>query len=163
MTAKKKKFELWTLVSLVLLAAFLLFLVYPMFGLLKQAVITPEGKFSLQEFVKFFSKSYYTSTIINSVKVTLSVTFVSLLLGIPIAYFYSFYRIRGAKALFVISILCSMSAPFIGAYSWIMLLGRSGAITKFLEGMLGLQIGSIYGFKGILIVQSLKFFPLVFI
>ena len=163
MTAKKKKFELWTLVSLVLLAAFLLFLVYPMFGLLKQAVITPEGKFSLQEFVKFFSKSYYTATIINSVKVTLSVTFVSLLLGIPIAYFYSFYRIRGAKALFVISILCSMSAPFIGAYSWIMLLGRSGAITKFLEGMLGLQIGSIYGFKGILIVQSLKFFPLVFI
>lgn len=163
MTAKKKKFELWTLVSLVLLAAFLLFLVYPMFGLLKQAVITPEGKFSLQEFVKFFSKSYYTATIINSVKVTLSVTFVSLLLGIPIAYFYSFYRIRGAKALFVISILCSMSAPFIGAYSWIMLLGRSGAITKFLEGVLGLQIGSIYGFKGILIVQSLKFFPLVFI
>ena len=73
MTAKKKKLELWTLVSLVLLAAFLLFLVYPMFGLLKQAVITPEGKFSLQEFVKFFSKSYYTSTIINSVKVTLSV------------------------------------------------------------------------------------------
>ena len=163
MTAKKKKYELWTLVSLVLLAAFLLFLVYPMFGLLKQAVITPEGKFSLQEFVKFFSKSYYTSTIVNSVKVTLSVTFVSLLLGIPIAYFYSFYRIRGAKALFVISILCSMSAPFIGAYSWIMLLGRSGAITKFIEGVLGLQIGSIYGFKGILIVQSLKFFPLVFI
>ena len=163
MTAKKKKFELWTLVSLVLLAAFLLFLVYPMFGLLKQAVITPEGKFSLQEFVKFFSKSYYTSTIVNSVKVTLSVTFVSLLLGIPIAYFYSFYRIRGAKALFVISILCSMSAPFIGAYSWIMLLGRSGAITKFIEGVLGLQIGSIYGFKGILIVQFLKLFRLVFV
>ena len=30
----KKKFELWTVVSLVLLTAFLLFLVYPMFGLL---------------------------------------------------------------------------------------------------------------------------------
>lgn len=163
MTAKKKKFEVWTVVSVVLLAAFLLFLVYPMFGLLKQAVITPEGKFSLGEFAKFFSKSYYTSTIVNSVKVTLSVTAVSLLLGIPIAYFYSFYRIRGAKALFVISILCSMSAPFIGAYSWIMLLGRSGAITQFLEGVLGLHIGSIYGFKGILLVQSLKFFPLVFI
>ena len=163
MTAKKKRFEVWTVVSVVLLAAFLLFLVYPMFGLLKQAVITPEGKFSLGEFAKFFSKSYYTSTIVNSVKVTLSVTAVSLLLGIPIAYFYSFYRIRGAKALFVISILCSMSAPFIGAYSWIMLLGRSGAITQFLEGVLGLHIGSIYGFKGILLVQSLKFFPLVFI
>ena len=159
----KKKFELWTVVSLVLLAAFLLFLVYPMFGLLKQAVITPEGEFSLREFAKFFSKSYYTDTIVNSLKVTITVTAVSLLLGIPIAYFYSFYKIKGAKALFVISILCSMSAPFIGAYSWIMLLGRSGAITQFLEGVLGISVGSIYGFKGILIVQSLKFFPLVFI
>ena len=159
----KKKFEIWTVVSLVLMASFLLFLVYPMFGLLKQAVITPEGQFSLREFVKFFSKSYYTDTIVNSVKVTVTVTAVSLLLGIPIAYFYSFYKIKGAKALFVLSILCSMSAPFIGAYSWIMLLGRSGAITQFLEGVLGVSVGSIYGFKGILIVQSLKFFPLVFI
>lgn len=162
MTKSKKKFEVWTVVSLVLLASFLLFLVYPMFGLLKQAVISPEGEFTLSQFQKFFSKSYYTDTIVNSVKVTLCVTAISLLLGIPIAYFYSFYRIRGAKTLFVLSILCSMSAPFIGAYSWIMLLGRSGAITQFLLNF-GIDIGSIYGFKGILIVQSLKFFPLVFI
>ena len=160
---KAKKFEIWTLISVLLLGTFLLFLVYPMFGLLKQSVVTPEGEFTLQEFVKFFSKSYYTGTIVNSVKVTLSVTLIALVLGIPIAYFYSFYRIRGAKVLFVLSILCSMSAPFIGAYSWIMLLGRSGVITKFLEGVLHISVGSIYGFKGILLVQSLKFFPLVFI
>lgn len=163
MTATKKKFEVWTVASIVLLCTFLLFLVYPMFGLLKQAVVTPEGELTLAEFSKFFSQSYYTSTIVNSFKVTISVTLVSLALGIPIAYFYSFYRLRGAKALFVISILCSMSAPFIGAYSWIMLLGRSGVITQFLANNLGINIGSIYGFKGILIVQSLKFFPLVFI
>lgn len=160
---KARKIEVWTLVSLALLGTFLLFLVYPMFGLLKQAVITPEGNFSLAEFEKFFSKSYYTGTIVNSMKVTLAVTAVSLALGIPIAYFYSFYKLKGAKTLFVMSILCSMSAPFIGAYSWIMLLGRSGVITQFLEGILGVEMGSIYGFKGILLVQSLKFFPLVFI
>ena len=163
MTIKKKKFELWTVVSIVLLALFLLFLVYPMFGLLKQSVMDEEGSFTLQEFVKFFSKSYYTSTIWNSVKVTLAVTAVSLVLGIPMSYFYSFYKLRGAKVLFVLSILCCMSAPFIGAYSWIMLLGRSGVITQFIESILPIKIGSIYGFKGILLVQSLKFFPLVFI
>ena len=163
MTIKKKKFELWTVVSLVLFALFLLFLVYPMFGLLKQSVVTEEGGFTLQEFVKFFSKSYYTSTIWNSVKVTLAVTAVSLVLGIPMSYFYSFYKLKGAKVLFVLSILCCMSAPFIGAYSWIMLLGRSGVITQFIESILPIKVGSIYGFKGILLVQSLKFFPLVFI
>ncbi|MBQ8590721.1 MAG: iron ABC transporter permease [Firmicutes bacterium] len=160
---KKRKLEVWTVVSLVLLAAFVFFLVYPMFGLLKESVISPEGEFTLEQFQKFFSKDYYTGTIVNSMKVTVTVTAVSLLLGIPIAYFYSFYKIKGAKLLFVLSILCSMSAPFIGAYSWIMLLGRSGAITVFLKDVFGITLGSIYGFKGILIVQSLKFFPLVFI
>ena len=132
---KAKKFELWTLISVLLLGTFILFLVYPMFGLLKQSVVTPEGEFTLQEFAKFFSKSYYTGTIVNSVKVTLSVTAIALILGIPIAYFYSFYRIRGAKVLFVLSILCSMSAPFIGAYSWIMLLGRSGGVAAVGEAV----------------------------
>lgn len=160
---KKRKLEIWTVVSIVLLASFLFFLVYPMFGLLKESVISPEGNFTLEQFQKFFSKNYYTGTIVNSMKVTITVTAVSLLLGIPIAYFYSFYKIKGAKLLFVLSILCSMSAPFIGAYSWIMLLGRSGAITVFLKEVFGITLGSIYGFKGILIVQSLKFFPLVFI
>ena len=160
---KKRKFEIWTIVSIVLLVSFLFFLVYPMFGLLKESVISPEGEFTLAQFAKFFSKDYYTGTIVNSMKVTITVTLVSLLLGIPIAYFYSFYKIKGAKAIFVLSILCSMSAPFIGAYSWIMLLGRSGAITVFLKEVFGITLGSIYGFKGILIVQSLKFFPLVFI
>ena len=160
---KKRKLEVWTVVSIVLLASFLFFLVYPMFGLLKESVISPEGNFTLEQFQKFFSKSYYTGTIVNSMKVTITVTAVSLLLGIPIAYFYSFYKIKGAKLLFVLSILCSMSAPFIGAYSWIMLLGRSGAITVFIKEVFGITLGSIYGFKGILIVQSLKFFPLVFI
>ena len=166
---KKRKLEIWTVVSIVLLASFLFFLVYPMFGLLKESVISPEGNFTLEQFQKFFSKNYYTGTIVNSMKVTITVTAVSLLLGIPIAYFYSFYKIKGAKLLFVLSILCSMSAPFIGAYSWIMLLGRNGDLTHLIEGFFHLigfaefEMGSIYGFKGILLVQSLKFFPLVFI
>ena len=161
--AGKKKFELWTVVSIVMMLAFLLFLVYPMFGLLKQSVISPDGTFSFDQFIKFFSKSYYTDTIVNSMKVTLSVTAVALIIGIPFAYFYSFYKLKGAKLLFILSILCCMSAPFIGAYSWIMLLGRSGVITVFIKDLFGIKLGSIYGFKGILLVQSLKFFPLVFI
>ena len=164
MTKSKQKFEVWTLVSVLLLLAFVLFLVYPMFGLLKQSVFDSNGAFTTANFERFFTytNGYYIKPIWNSVKVTVCTTAISLLLGIPIAYFYSFYKIRGAKLLFVLAILCSMSAPFIGAYSWILLLGRSGVITKTLL-KIGIDIGSIYGFKGILLVQSLKFFPLVFI
>ena len=162
---KTKKADEWIVVSLLLLALFVVFLLFPMVGLLKQSVFNSDGQFSLDNFRRFFTytNGYYLKPLANSVKVTIVTTLVSLLLGVPIAYFYSFYRIRGAKLLFVVAILCSMSAPFIGAYSWILLLGRSGAITKFLSALLGVKMPAIYGFKGILLVQSLKFFPLVFI
>lgn len=162
---KTKKADEWIVVSLLLLALFVVFLLFPMVGLLKQSVFNSDGQFSLDNFRRFFTytNGYYLKPLANSVKVTIVTTLVSLLLGVPIAYFYSFYKIRGAKLLFVVAILCSMSAPFIGAYSWILLLGRSGAITKFLSALLGVKMPAIYGFKGILLVQSLKFFPLVFI
>ena len=162
---KTKKADEWIVVSLLLLALFVVFLLFPMVGLLKQSVFNSDGQFSLDNFKRFFTytNGYYLKPLANSVKVTIVTTLVSLLLGVPIAYFYSFYKIRGAKFLFVVAILCSMSAPFIGEYSWILLLGRSGAITKFLSALLGVKMPAIYGFKGILLVQSLKFFPLVFI
>ena len=162
-TVRPKNFELWTAVSLILFAVFLLCLVYPMFGILKQSVMSSEGKLSLEQFREFFSNSYYSTTILNSFKVSIVTTLVTLLVGIPFSYFYSFYRLKGAKVLFVVSILCTMSAPFIGAYAWIMLMGRSGVITKFLAAVFGIKVGSIYGFGGIVLVLTLKLYPLVFI
>lgn len=160
---KNKKFELWTVISIVLLLLFILVLVYPMFGILKQAVYDAEGNFTMGNFGKFFAKKYYTNTIINSFKSTLCVTLISLVIGTVLSYFYSFYALKGAKIIFVVSILCCMSAPFLGALSWIMLLGRNGVITKFFKTVFGIKLGSIYGFKGILLVQCLKYYPLVFI
>ena len=163
MVRQHRRRDMWSGVTITFVVLFVIFLVYPLLGILKQSVFDREGNFTLQEFVKFFSQPYYSRTIINSFEVTIAITLCTLLIGIPLAYFYSFYQLKGAKALFVISILCCMSAPFIGAYSWILLLGRSGVITQFFKNFLGIKIGSIYGFGGILLVQSLKLFPLVFI
>lgn len=160
---KRRKFDVWSVLTIVLIVLFAIFLIYPMFGILKQSVISSDGRFTFEQFIKFFSSSYYTVTISNSVKVTIAVTLLTLVIGIPFSYFYSFYQLKGAKFLFVISVLCCMSAPFIGAYAWIMLLGRSGVITQFIKNVFGIQLGSIYGFNGIVLVQCLKLFPLVFI
>ncbi len=158
----RHKRDIWTVVVYILLALFIVFFIYPCVRLLWEAFYTEESGFTLEAFTRFFSKKYYYSTIFNSFKVSAAVMVISLLLGIPFSYFYSFYKIKGRKVLFVLALLCTMSAPFIGAYSWIMLLGRSGVITSFLESI-GIEIGSIYGFGGILLVQSLKLFPLVVI
>ena len=57
MTANKRKFELWTVVSIVLLTVFLVFLVYPLFGLLKQSIYNQDGQLSAENFYRFFTYS----------------------------------------------------------------------------------------------------------
>ena len=158
----KRKVDIWTFATIILAVIFAIFLIYPLFGVLQQSVIAEDGHFTLEQFHKFFTNPYYSSTIFNSFTVTIAITITTLILGVPFAYFYSFYKLKGAKVLFVVSILCCMSAPFIGAYAWIMILGRSGVVTMALE-KIGIHIGSIYGFNGILFVQALKLYPLVFI
>lgn len=161
MTLQKKRIDFWTITAWILLAIFLLFLVYPMGKLLLEAVYT-DGHFTLDAFAKFFSKPNYYNTIGNSTKIAVCVMVCSLLLGIPFAYFYTFYQLKGRKLLFILCLLCTMSAPFIGAYAWILLMGNSGLITQLLKSI-GIKGLTIYGFGGIVFVQTLKLFPLVVI
>ena len=159
---QKRKKDVWFFLSWTLFGLFLLFLVYPLLNIFRQAVTTADGRFTFREFQEILNNRSYIGTIWNSFKVSTASTAVALLLGIPFAYFYTFIRIRGSKALFIVSILSCMSAPFVGAYAWILLLGRAGIITVFLRSI-GIDIGSIYGFSGIILVQSTKLFPLVFL
>ncbi|WP_035899121.1 iron ABC transporter permease, partial [Labrenzia sp. DG1229] len=61
-----------------------------------------------------------------------------------------------------LAILVLVAPPFIGAYAWIMMLGANGFITNFFKG-LGLNLPTIYGAHGIILVFTLKFFPFVFL
>lgn len=163
MTKSKKKMDFWVLASIIVLCLYLLFMLYPMVRVMYQAVLDPETKaFSFVNFRKFFTTPYYRNTLVRSFKVAVTTTFFSLLVGIPLAYLYNMYQIRGKKFIQTMIILSSMSAPFIGAYSWILLFGNSGVVTTFLKS-LGIAVGSIYGFKGIVIVLTTKMFPLVFL
>ena len=67
---KTKRLDPWMAVTLAILGCYLLFLIYPMFNLLRQSVFNGEtGAFTLEYFQKFFGKSYYFSTLWNSFKV----------------------------------------------------------------------------------------------
>ena len=159
----KFRLDIWGMITLMTIAVYALFLLYPMAHLLQQAVTDGEtGQFTMQNFVKLFSKSYYFDTLINSFRVSIAATILSIAIGTPLAYLFSVYKIKGKSVLNILIIIASMSAPFIGAYSWILLLGRSGVITSFLKKA-GILIPDIYGFKGIVLVMSLQLFPLVFL
>ena len=57
-----------------------------MLNLLRQSVVTIDGAFTLEYFQKFFGKSYYLITLWNSFKVSIAVTIITLIIGVPLAY-----------------------------------------------------------------------------
>ena len=164
MRNKSKVFNFWVLMTVFSLGIYLIFFVSPIGTLLKEAVYSPTTKmFTFEHFAKFFERKYYSQTIINSFKVTTLATVFTLAIGVPLAYLTSIYKIKGKRFINLVIIMASMSAPFIGAYSWILLLGRNGLITKFFQNVLNITVPDIYGFNGILLVFTLQLFPLVYL
>ena len=164
MLNKKIKLDFWNIVTLLIIIVFAIFLIYPLLSLFLDGFKdSKSGVWSLMNYIQFFSKKYYTSALVNSFKLTISVTVIAVLIGVPLAYFMSFYKIKGKGILEVLFIISMMSPNFIGAYSWILLLGRNGSVTKFLGKALGINMPSIYGFAGMLLVFSLKLYPFIYI
>ena len=76
MLSKKK--DIWIVISLCVLAFYIIFMIYPLGILFKNAVIENNGNFTFAYFSKFLSKNYYFSTIFNSFKVSLAATALTL-------------------------------------------------------------------------------------
>lgn len=160
--SKRFRLDVWGWTTIVILLLYALFLLYPLSLLLKMA-FSDGAHFTLVNFAKFFSRKYYSITLLNSFKVSIAATIASVVVGVVLGYFMSVFKLRGAKLLRMCIVMATMSAPFVGAYAWIMLLGRNGVITNFLSRLFGITMPDIYGFNGILLVFVTQLFPLVFL
>lgn len=155
------KYNVWSMVTVIATIFYLVFLIYPLFMLLRQSVLNNDGSFTWAFFEKIFAKPSYGQAVIHSLLISGAVTLASVLIATPMAYIMSTIKIKFAGALQILILVSSMSAPFIGAYAWIMLFGRSGTITSLLASI-GINLGDIYGFKGCVIVMSFQLYSLVF-
>jgi iron(III) transport system permease protein len=150
----------WTSVALLLTGGYLFMVVWPLVTVLFASLTNGDG-FSLDGFATFFSSRLYYGTLLNSLVVTVCVTVLAFAIAFPLAYFMTMFRIPGNRTIQVLILASMMSPPFIGAYSWILLLGNNGLITRWFKDI-GLEVPSIYGFTGIVLVLTLQLVPLIF-
>ncbi|CAM4118648.1 ABC transporter permease [Lederbergia lenta] len=163
-TPKRKKLFQWDFWNFVTIAAFLLvllFLIYPLFNIFINSFIQ-EGKFTLETYKDFFSLKYYYSSLTNSLIVCSLATIFAICLGLPMAYIMARFDIPFKKTIHILIILTLLSPPFIGAYSWILMLGNNGFLTRFFHGI-GLNTKSIYGLHGMIWVFTIQFYPHIYL
>lgn len=162
--AEKKPLSIWSVLSFLILAAFSIFVIYPLALVLYKSVVDPfSGALTFDYFSRFFLKKFYWETMVNSLQVTVCATILASLLGLPMAYLMRSVKIRGSSFLNILIVISYLSPPFIGAYAWIQLLGRSGVVTQFVNNLFGIAFDGVYGFAGIMLVFTLQSFPLVYI
>ena len=155
--------DFWFFVKFAVIASMLLFIVYPFYTILTKSVFSNKVEgLTLYNFVRFFTKPYYYQTLIRSLVVCGVTVLTTTLIGVPVAYVMTRYNVPGKQLLHIFIIMSLMSPPFIGAYSWIILMGRNGLVAK-LFALFGAKAPTIYGREGIIFVFTLHLFPYIYL
>ena len=161
--AQKFRPDFWFFVKIAIIVAMCIFIVYPFYTILTKSFFSTKVEgFTFYNFIRFLSKPYYYKSLLRSLFVCSMVVLITTLVGVPIAYLMSRYNVFGKKTLHVMILMSLMSPPFIGAYSWIILLGRNGLVSKMFQ-TLGLTAPTIYGVGGIIFVFVLHLFPYIYL
>lgn len=157
-----KQWDFWSWVTLFAFVFFLTFVVYPLFSLLLSSFYNEAGEFSLENYALFLKLKYFYGALWNSIKVSSLATVFAIIIGVPMAYVMTRYDIKFKGLIQILVIMSLLSPPFIGAYSWILMLGNNGFLTRFFHSI-GIPFGSIYGWEGIVFVFTLQFYPHIFL
>jgi iron(III) transport system permease protein len=119
---------------------------------------------TLANFWTIFKSSTYRSAIWHSLVIAVLSSLFAVLLALPMAYCMTRVKMPFRNFIMSLSVIPIISPPFIGAYSWVILLGRNGLITRLINSVLGENImPGIYGPFGIVLALSLHYFPYVFL
>ena len=143
MVKSRKKLDFWFWVKVLVVGFMLIFLFYPFCTLITRSFFSKNAAgFTLENYIRFFTKKYYYNALGRSLFVSVVTTLTTLVVGVPIAYVMSRYNVVGKRFIHIFIIMSLMSPPFIGAYSWITLFGRSGFITSLFANI-GIHLPSI--------------------
>ena len=159
----KPRLDFWFFVKVVVILAMVAFLLYPFSSLITRSFFSKKAEgFTLYNYERFFSRAYYYNALKNTAVVTIAATITCTLIGVPLAYLLTRYNVWGKKMFYIFIVMALMSPPFIGAYSWILLFGRAGFVTK-LFAFIGITMPTIYGQGGIVLVFTFHLFPYVYL
>ncbi len=140
----------------------LLFIVYPLAILLVES-IQVDGSISFATFRRIFDMKMFRTAITNTLFLGLLSGIGATLIGFLFAYVDAYVDVgsKFTKKLFdIVALLPVVSPPFVLSLSAILLFGRTGIITR---NVFHLNSTNLYGWRGIVLVQVLTFFPVCYL
>jgi iron(III) transport system permease protein len=144
-----------------LLALLVAFILYPILRVLWISLSDDHGNLTLIHFLNFFRRPLFREALWNTLRGGFLVVFFSAVLALPLAYVIARYEFRGKVLLQTAATLPLVIPPFVGAVALQLILGRSGMVNLVLMDWFDITIPFMEGLTGVVLVQTLHFFPFV--
>jgi iron(III) transport system permease protein len=137
------------------------FLLYPLFNVFGASMLDSEGQsVTFANYTRMLGRPFYRAAIVNTLGIGAAATVITTVLAVPLAFALARLPIPGKAAILALAAMPLVLPSFVSAYAIVLLLGNSGIVTKALQAI-GLDIGSIYGAGGIVLVYTLTLYPYV--
>jgi spermidine/putrescine transport system permease protein len=118
-------------VVLFLLTPYLLLLVYSFWSVTpSQQIVHTWG---LQNYLELLHVRVYVGVLVRSMRIAASVTMLSLLLALPLAYYVSFHAGKKKDLLYQLVIIPLWVSYLVRAYAWKTILGSDGVLNTLLQ------------------------------
>ena len=149
----------------ILIAIFLMaFLVLPVAQVIYVAFLDARtGVFTLQNFQDFFNTTLFRESFVNSFYVSAMSVVLATVIALPLAYITTRFNFAGTAAIQALGIIPLIMPPFVGAVAMSLLFGRNGSVNLLLNQYFGFRIPFMEGLNGIILVQSIHYFPFILI
>lgn len=150
--------EPWLLLTIV--AIFTLLFLFIVLPLIKVAQVSISGgDTALSTYLKLFDSWYMRQSLSNSLLLGALSAILAVFVGFLMAYTITRVDIPFKKFFNIIAIIPVISPPFVSALSILLLFGNNGLITF---NLLGIRNFPIYGIRGLLLAQTVTFFPVAY-
>jgi iron(III) transport system permease protein len=144
-----------------LLALLFIFILYPIVRVLWVSLADEKARLTLIHFQNFFLRPLFREALWNSLFSGFLVVLFGSLIAVPLAYVIARYEFRGKIWLQTLATLPLVIPPFVGAVAFQQILGRSGAVNLLLMRWFDFTIPFMDGLTGVVLVQTLHFFPFI--
>ncbi|HSE03606.1 MAG TPA: iron ABC transporter permease [Methylomirabilota bacterium] len=142
---------------LLLLSATIL---YPL-GQVLWGALVDGGWPTARPLVAFFARPLFREALLNTLLAGVLAVAIGSVIAVPLALLTVRYRFPGRTLVGVLGVLPLVIPPFIGAVAFQQILGRSGALNLLLLEHWGVTVPVMEGLAGVVLVQSLHYFPFI--
>jgi len=143
-----------------ILALLTAFILYPLVRVLGVAVSDADG-LTLRHLLGFFDRPLFREALGGTLLSGFLVVVLGSFLGLPLAYFSVRYDFPGRRLLPILGLLPLVIPPFVGAVALQLILGRSGMVNLLLFRWLDTTMPFMEGLTGVVLVQTLHYFPFI--